>query len=71
MDMHAKKLFLLSWKRVAIIVGAWIAAVILHNALSALLRVEEPLFFIIAIFVIPIYAIISVIYTIYKKVKGE
>ena len=67
MKNKIKKLFLLSWKRILLIVCLWIASVILHNAVSVVFGIEEAFFFILAIFIIPIYFIIGVLYTTYKK----
>ncbi len=67
--MDKDKLFRLNLKKFLIFIGAWVASVILHNAISAIFGVEEALFFIIAIFIIPIYFIISLIFTIYIMVK--
>jgi len=62
------KYLILSWKNIGIIIAAWVVSVILHNVVSVVFGFEEALFFIIAIFVIPIFVIISLIYTIYKKI---
>ena len=58
------------------IVGAFILAVVLHNMIYALFYSyysrtggDEPVFFIIAVFVIPLYFLISVGYTIFHHVK--
>ncbi|MBW2975930.1 hypothetical protein KY347_00630 [Candidatus Woesearchaeota archaeon] len=64
-----KKFFLLSWKNLGIAIITWFAAVILHNAFYALFGFEEAIFFIIAAFIIPLYLIISIIYTAYIKIK--
>jgi len=69
--MNIEKYFLLNLKKVAIIIIAWILAVIAHNAFYAIFNIEDALFFIIAVFIIPIYAIIAIIYTIIKKIKKE
>ncbi len=71
------KWFLLSWKKVAIIIIAWIASVVLHNLVyvifsdyfNATIGGDEPFFFLIAIFVIPTYLVVSIIYTIINKLK--
>jgi hypothetical protein len=73
------KWFLLSWKKVAIIIIAWIASVILHNLLyvifsdyfNATIGGDEPFFFLIAIFVIPLYVVVLIIYTIKKKLNTQ
>ncbi len=64
------KWFLLSWKRFLWIILAWFAAVILHNLVSALLGIEEAVFFIIAVIILPLYLIISVIYSLVKSFKS-
>jgi len=71
------KWFLLSWKKVSIIIIAWIASVVLHNLVYAIfsdffnttIGGDEPFFFLIAIFVIPTYLVVSIIYTIINKLK--
>ena len=64
-----KNIFLLNWKKVLFIILAWFVVVILHNLVSALLGIEEALFFIIAIFILPLYAIIALIYTVVSKFR--
>lgn len=57
----------LTWKRVLLIAGAWVLAVVLHNLLYALFFSntggDEPFFFIIAVIVIPLYFIASLLYS--------
>jgi len=69
--MKIGKYHLLNWKRIVMIIAAWIIAVILHNAFYAIFNIEEAIFFIIAVFIIPIYAIISIIYTIIYLIKNK
>lgn len=63
------KYLLMSWKKLLYLVLAWVASVLLHNFISAIFGFEEALFFIIAVFIIPIYFIVSIIYTIAKKLR--
>ena len=70
------KYLLLSWKRVLIIAGAWVLSVILHNVVYGLFYEyfrrtggDEAVFFILAIFVIPLYFIISLMYTVIRKLS--
>lgn len=69
------KWFLLSWKKIAIVLIAWIVAFVLHNLGSALISIilgtefEEAVFFLLATIVIPVYFIISIIYTLIRKLK--
>jgi len=75
--MNLKKIFLLSWKRTAILIIIWMVAVFFHNIISSFfieilnLDFEEPVFFLIAIIIIPVYFIISFIYTLFKRVKKK
>jgi hypothetical protein len=71
--MLADKLLLLNWKRVLLILGAFVLAVILHNAVYALFKGyfdahggDEGFFMMIAFFVIPPYALISLVYTVVR-----
>lgn len=72
------KYLLLNWKKFLLIIIAWFVAVILHNFVYGLgiyfggenfwgPAGDEPLFFIIAIIIIPTYFIVSIIYTLIKK----
>jgi len=67
--MKAKDVFLLSWRKMWMIVVASFVSIILHNLISGLLGVEEPVFFILTIFVIPIYFLIAILYSIIYKIK--
>jgi hypothetical protein len=69
-----KNFFLLSWRKLWILVVSGFASIILHNLISGLLGVEEAFFFIIVVFVIPIYTLIAILFSlidfINKKRKG-
>jgi hypothetical protein len=66
-------LLYITWKKTGILIILWIVAVVLHNLTYAFflgvlgIEFEEPVFFLIANVVIPLYFIISIIYTLYKK----
>lgn len=60
--MH-RKIFLLNWKRLLVLIIALAVAVILHNIVSGALRLEEPFFFLIATIIIPVYLFLSMVYT--------
>ncbi len=75
---RADKFFLLSWKRILIIICAWILSFILHNVIYGLFKeffsranADEPVFFLLAVIVIPLYFIISLVYTAVKKIRGQ
>ncbi|MBT4258193.1 hypothetical protein HOD88_03375 [archaeon] len=68
--MNFEKLFLISWKKLWIIVVSWFVAVMLHNLVYALFQSwfdarngDEAFFFIIAIIVISLYFLIVLIYS--------
>ncbi|MFH1585295.1 MAG: hypothetical protein ABIB79_00825 [archaeon] len=63
------KRLLLSWRKLWILVVGGFISIILHNVIYAIFEFEEAFFFIIVIFVIPIYFLISLIYSIIKKLK--
>ena len=67
--MNLEKYLLLDLKKLVIIIVSFMVAVLLHNIISALIAVEEAVFFILAVFVIPLYFLISVGYTIFHHVK--
>jgi hypothetical protein len=80
----ADKLFLLTWKKLLLVPGAWILCVFLHNAIYGLLRPflgpggDEPFFFLLAVVVIPLYAVACVVYSLMRigskvvaKVRSE
>jgi hypothetical protein len=62
--MKANKLFLLNFKKTLLIIVSFLIFVILHNLVSVVLGFEEALFFILAVFVLPLYFLISIIVTI-------
>ncbi len=64
MKIDLKKIFLLSWKNFGIAIIIWFVAVILHNVFYAIFGFEEAVLFSIAVFVVPLYLIILIIYTI-------
>lgn len=63
--MNMEKYFLIDLKKLAIIIIAFIAAVILHNLISGIFGFEESVFFLLAVIVIPIYFVIMVAYTVF------
>jgi len=66
-----KNFFLLSWKKVGIIILTGFASIILHNLISGLMGKEEAFFFIVAVFVIPVYVLTAVLFSLINFVKKE
>jgi len=74
--MKIRNILLLTWKKILLILVAWVYAVLLHNLVYGLFKDyfdrhggDEPFFFLIAIIVIPLYVLISLIYTIIFYIK--
>jgi len=74
------KWLFLTWRKLLVIVAAWVLSVVLHNAVYALFHNyfgpggDEPVFFIFAVIVIPLYFVGSLFYTVtrlVRKAKGE
>jgi len=57
--------FLLSWKKVYLVIILWIACAVLHNVISDF-GFEEPIFFVLSVLVIPIFLIFSGVYSLFK-----
>lgn len=69
--MNIKNLFLLSWKKLFAVLGIAVIGVVLHNLISARLRMEEIFFFILVVFALPIYLVISAIYSMIHKARSK
>ena len=69
--------FLLSWRKAALILAAWVTCVVLHNLTYALLlkywglKGDEPFFFLLAVVVIPLYALAALAYTAQHKFRRQ
>lgn len=69
------KFLLVNWKKILLIIVAWFVAVILHNVIYGVIKYfnpaftgDEAFFFIIAVIVIPLYFIISLVYSLIKGI---
>ncbi|MFH1401987.1 MAG: hypothetical protein ABIG40_03445 [Parcubacteria group bacterium] len=69
--MKIKNLFLLSWKKLWIIVVGGFASIILHNLISGLMGTEEVFFFMLVVFALPAYILIAGIYSLIYKIKDK
>ena len=76
--MKIKNIFLLTFKKILLILVAWIWALLLHNFVYGLFKEffdshggDEPFFAIIAVIVIPLYLLISLVYTIVFYVRKK
>ena len=58
--MNIEKYLLLNIKKLVIVILSFVLAVILHNVFYALFGFEEPVFFLLAVIVIPVYFVIMV-----------
>jgi len=64
-----KNLFLLNWKKLWIVIVTGFVSIILHNLISGLLGTEEAFFFIIVVFIIPLYLLIATLFSLISFVK--
>ena len=76
--MLADKLLLLNWKRILLIIAAFVLAVILHNLVYVLFKGyfdsyggDEAFFMIIALIVIPLYAAVALVYTVVRLLRRQ
>lgn len=65
------KLFLFSWKKLGISIVVGFVSIMLHNLIYALFNFEEPLFFIIAVIIVPLYFVILIIYNLINIIKRK
>jgi hypothetical protein len=71
------KFLLLNWKKAGIGLIIFVVAVVLHNLIYAFalnffgIEFEEAFFFLLAVIGVPIYFLISFIYTLIKKIGGK
>ncbi len=69
------KVLRLTPRRLLLIVAAWVACVVLHNVIYAVFRDsfgpngDEPFFFLLAVVVIPLYLVVSAVYTVVQLVR--
>jgi hypothetical protein len=66
-----KKFFLLSWKKLLLIIIASFISIVLHNLISGLLGIEEVFFFILVIFVIPAYTLLAILFSLFNLFGGK
>lgn len=69
------KVLRLTRKRLLLIVAAWVACVVMHNLIYVLFRDsfgpngDEPFFFLLAVVVIPLYFVVSLVYTVVQLIR--
>lgn len=67
----SKNIFLLDWKKLLVTILIAFIATVLHNTIDAIFQIEEAFFFILVVFVLPIYLIISSIVTSIHSFKNR
>lgn len=72
--MKLDKYFMLSWRKLWIIVVVGFVSILLHNLVYGLFKSyfdahggDEPFFFIIAVILVPVYFFICLVYTLIRK----
>ena len=74
-DNVLDKVLRVTLKRLLLIVAAWVACVVLHNFVYVLFRDsfgpngDEPFFSLLAVVVIPLYFVVSLVYTVVQLVR--
>ena len=66
-NMKIMDIFLLSWKKLWIVIVVGFVSILLHNFIGALFGFEEAFFFIVVIFGVPLYMLIAIIYSLIKR----
>jgi hypothetical protein len=66
-DLLFRKVFHFSVKKCSIALALFFVSVVAHNIISGLLKVEEPVFFLIAVIGVPLYLLISIVYSLLSK----
>ena len=67
--MKIGEFFTLTWKKIWILVVGGFVCISLHNLVYALLHFEEAFFFILVVFVLPVYLVIALVYTFIKSLR--
>ncbi|MFH1787710.1 MAG: hypothetical protein ABH811_02895 [archaeon] len=65
------KYFLLTWRKLWVLVVVGFVSILLHNLFYGIFNIEEPLFFSLVVFVLPLYFIICIIYSTIKIIKNR
>jgi hypothetical protein len=68
--MKFKDFFVLNLRKTVIIIAIWIVVIFFHNLLIRFFKIEELFSFFIAVVLIPVYFIISFIYTVFINKKA-
>ena len=66
-----RRLFYFSFRKAALAVALFFVSVLAHNLISGLLRIEEPVFFLIAVIGVPVYLLVSIAYTLSVRFGGR
>ena len=66
------RIFLLHIRKSLYVIIIWIASMIIHNLIFKFVGIDEALFTTIALYIIPPYLLVSVIYTLvkHKRIEG-
>ena len=66
---NKENFFQLTWKKAWILVVGGFISILLHNLWYVVFGWEEAIFFVIVVFLIPLYFLIAVIYSIINMIK--
>jgi hypothetical protein len=63
------KYFLLTWRKLWILVVGGFISILLHNFWYAIFGFEEAVFLVLVALIIPVYFLVLVVYSLIKKIK--
>ncbi len=71
MKLKFKDLFLIEWKKekLSVALVLWLFCFLLHNFLSEVSKTASVFFFILTIFILPLYFVIAIVYSLILKLK--
>lgn len=67
--INYNELFLLSWKKLLMLVIVGIVSILAHNFISGFVGFEDPIFFSLVVFILPIYFLICMVYSLIFVVR--
>ncbi len=72
-ENFADRLFLLHLKKSLYVIIIWAVFIIVHNLISKFNGIDEDFFSTFSVYVIPVYLLVSIVYTLvkHKRIEGR
>jgi hypothetical protein len=66
------RIFLLQIRKSLLVIVIWVLSMIVHSLILRFAGIDEPFFATLALWIIPVYLLISIIYTLskHKRIEG-